>query len=64
MLHYLQAIFTKLCFEKSISGEEERKKKKRKDLLHFPPKYKVVFTVFSPVLQQQSKEGCTVSVKK
>lgn len=62
MLRYLQAIFTKLCFEKSISGEEEKKKKK--DLLHFPPKYKVVFPVFSPVLQQQSKEGCTVSVKK
>lgn len=63
MLHYLQAIFTKLCFEKSISGEEGKKKIK-KNLFHFPPKYKVVFTVFSPVLQQQSKEGCTVSVKK
>lgn len=58
MLHYLQAIFTQPCFEKTTVV------KKKKDLFHCPPKYKVVFTVFSPALQQQNKEGCTVSVKK
>lgn len=50
MFHYLKAIFTQPCFEKESEVSKEH-------LFHYALKYEVVFTVFSPDLQEQSKES-------